>query len=162
MYVIKKWRRLSSRRQITVRGTSALHVQVLTILLKFSQNTSRQIFQLCLFWKLFSFADSELTSFTRKMSANTPSQVYIRRGVRSDVQLSCTETRFQKCSELGSLFVIFLSFSGQLKVRYSQSLQQSEMYTSEESNWIYCLPWKTCNHLENAMCTSKHKLNIHG
>ena len=26
---------------------------------------------------MFSFADSELTSFTRKMSANTPSQVYI-------------------------------------------------------------------------------------
>ena len=27
--------------------------------------------------------------------------VFLRRGVRSDAQLSCTETRFQKCSQNG-------------------------------------------------------------
>ena len=38
---------------------------------------------------------------THTTHTHTCTQDCVRRGVRSDAQLSCTETRFQKCSQIG-------------------------------------------------------------
>ena len=37
------------------------------------------------------------SSQMEKRGDESPYNIYLRRGVRSDAQLSCTETRFQKC-----------------------------------------------------------------
>ena len=60
--------------------------------------------------KLSSFSGAaaihKLTNYrpiTEKLesSKNLARWAFIRRGIRSDAQLSCTETRFQKCSQSG-------------------------------------------------------------
>ena len=48
---------------------------------------------------LCSYYDRSMLLFSRPIRDRDTSAV--RRGVRSDVQLSCTETRFQKCSKSG-------------------------------------------------------------
>ena len=82
----------------------------------------------------------------------------------------------------GSLFVIFRSFSGQLRIRFftitdwklvtnqkssspqafnSSLVRNVYIFGNHKFKFNFCLPSQTCNHLENAMYTSKHIFNKH-
>ena len=69
----------------------------------------------------------------------SPTHLLLRRGVRSGVQLSCTETRFEKCSQCGKNGRKHEMLLVSMAYKVISCKKNPKKHSKHQNRWFYCV-----------------------